>query len=254
MQQKKGVLMMAVQDHITIVDDDKETRDLLRSFLEENMLQISVAADGKEMRVILEEKHVDLIVLDLMLPGEDGLTLCRELRSKPETQHIPIIMLTARRSETDRVVGLEMGADDYVPKPFSALELLARIRSVLRRSRLEPTTVTGNQKKETCRLKFLGWSLELKTQQLISPEGIMVDMSRGELSMLTILLRNPNQILSRDQIMEQHQGRESSPFERSIDIQITRLRKRLRDDPKNPKIIKTVWGKGYRLVCDVEAE
>jgi two-component system, OmpR family, response regulator len=245
---------MVTQDHITIVDDDKETRDLLRLFFEDNMLQVSVAADGQEMWAILKEQSVDLIVLDLMLPGDDGLTLCRELRAKEETKKIPIIMLTARGGETDRVVGLEMGADDYVPKPFSARELLARIRSVLRRSRTESITATENQTNETSKFRFLGWCLEMKTQQLISPEGIMVDMSRGELSILAIFLSNPNQILSRDQIMEQHQGRESSPFERSVDIQITRLRKRLRDDPKNPKIIKTVWGKGYRLVCDVETE
>ena len=243
---------MSKPDHILIVDDDKGTRELIQSFLAENMLQVSAAADGLEMRAVLEKSLVDLIVLDLMLPGEDGLTLCRILRSKPETQHLPIIMLTARGEETDRVVGLEMGADDYVPKPFSARELLARIRSVLRRSRAEP--ITNEEKKEISRYRFLDWSLEIKTQQLISPEGIIVDLSRGELSLLTILLDNPNQILNRDQIMELHHGRDASPFERSIDVQITRLRKRLRDDPKNPRIIKTVWGKGYRLVCDVEKE
>ena len=238
-------------EHILIVDDDKGTRDLLQTYMEENHLRVSAAADGKEMYQVLEKENVDLIVLDLMLPGDDGLTLCRNLRTSPKTQSVPIIMLTARGGETDRVVGLEMGADDYMPKPFSARELLARIRSVMRRSRTEPVK---EEKREISRYRFASWSLELKTQQLISPENVLVDLSRGELSLLTVLLSHPNQILNRDQIMEYHQGKEATAFDRSIDVQITRLRKRLKDNSKNPKIIKTVWGKGYILSCEVETE
>ncbi|MBF0382906.1 MAG: response regulator [Magnetococcales bacterium] len=237
--------------HILIVDDDKGTRDLIRTYIEENHLRVSTAADGKEMHRILEKEDIDLIVLDLMLPGDDGLTLCRKLRNSPKNKSVPIIMLTARGGETDLVVGLEMGADDYMPKPFSARELLARIRSVMRRSRFEPVQEAH---REISRYIFANWTLELKTQQLISPQNVLVDLSRGELSLLTVLLSHPNQILSRDQIMEFHQGKEATAFDRSIDVQITRLRKRLKDNSKNPKIIKTVWGKGYILSCEVETE
>lgn len=238
-------------ERILIVDDDKGTRDLLQTYMEENHLQVSTAADGKEMYRVLETEEINLIVLDLMLPGDDGLTLCRNLRNSSKTQSIPIIMLTARGGETDRVVGLEMGADDYMPKPFSARELLARIRSVMRRSRSEPVSEAAL---EISRYRFAGWTMELKTQQLISPKNVLVDLSRGELSLLTVLLAHPNQILSRDQLMEFHQGKEATAFDRSIDVQITRLRKRLKDNSKNPKIIKTVWGKGYILSCEVETE
>jgi len=235
-------------DHILIVDDDAEIRRLLGDYLRRNGLRATAVADGKSMWSALETERIDLVVLDLMLPGEDGLTLCHRLRADSD---LPVIMLTARGDETDRIVGLEMGADDYVPKPFSPRELLARIKVVLRRSRSLPR----NLRPEEARLmRFAGWTLDTATRNLLSPDGVVVALSGAEYRLLRVLLTHPNRVLSRDQLMDLTRGREADPFDRSIDVQVSRLRQRLGDDPKDPALIKTVRGEGYVLAAQVSRE
>ena len=239
---------MEAQDHILIVDDDAEIRSLLCDYLRKNGYRASVAADGKAMWTALARGKGDLIVLDLMLPGEDGLTLCRDLRAKSDT---PVIMLTARGEETDRIVGLEMGADDYLGKPFSPRELLARVKSVLRRYRSLPRSLRADDAR---RIAFAGWCLDVAARHLVSPEGVVTPLSGAELQLLKIFLSHPNRVLSRDQLMVLAKGREADPTDRTIDIQVSRLRHRLGDDPADPKIIKTVRGEGYVLAAAVELD
>jgi two-component system OmpR family response regulator len=239
---------METQDHILIVDDDAEIRGLLGDYLRRNGYRASAAADGKAMRTALSRGKVDLIVLDLMLPGDDGLTLCRELRA---TSDMPVIMLTARGDETDRIVGLEMGADDYLAKPFSPRELLARIKSVLRRYRSLPRALRADDARA---IAFAGWRLDIAARHLVSAEGVVTPLSGGEYQLLKIFLSHPNHVLSRDQLMVLAKGREADPADRTIDIQVSRLRHRLRDDPADPRIIKTVRGEGYVLATPVEVE
>ena len=239
---------MDTQDHILIVDDDAEIRDLLGDYLTKNGYRASVAADGRAMWAALARGKVDLIVLDLMLPGEDGLTLCRKLRGEADT---PVIMLTSLGEETDRIVGLEMGADDYLSKPFSPRELVARIKSVLRRARSLPRNLRADEANE---IVFAGWQLLTGPRHLVSPKGVVTSLSGGEYQMLRILLSHPNHVLSRDQLMVLSKGHEADPLDRSIDIQISRLRHRLQDDPSDPKIIKTVRGEGYLLAVPVEVK
>ena len=235
------------ESQILVVDDDREIRSLLADYLEKNGLKTLVAADGASMWRALDTARVDLIVLDLMLPGEDGLTLCRTLRAR---SNLPIIMLTARREPLDRILGLEMGADDYLPKPFNPRELLARIKSILRRAKALP----GNRETgDAARVHFAGWELDTISRQLVSPEGVVVPLSGSEYRLLRIFLNHPNRILNRDQLMDMMRGRETDPFDRSIDVQVSRLRHRLADDAKEPAIIKTVRGEGYILAVQVEA-
>ncbi|MBI3376489.1 MAG: response regulator [Betaproteobacteria bacterium] len=235
-------------DHILVVDDDAEIRGLLGEYLRKNGYKATAVADGKAMWTALARGKVDLIVLDLMLPGEDGLTLCRKLRSDSDT---PVIMLTARGEETDRIVGLEMGADDYLAKPFSPRELLARIKSVLRRTRSLPRNLRAD---ETRTLRFAGWSLDTIARHLVSAEGVVTSLSGAEYELLRIFLDHPNHVLTRDQLMLLSKGRESEPFDRAIDLRVSRLRHRLGDDPADPRIIKTVRGQGYVLAVSVEVE
>jgi two-component system OmpR family response regulator len=235
-------------DHILVVDDDAEIRSLLGEYLEKNGCKATVVADGKGMWAALARAKVDLIVLDLMLPGEDGLALCRRLRADSDT---PVIMLTARGEETDRIVGLEIGADDYVPKPFSPRELLARIKSVLRRTRSLPRNLRAEEARA---FAFAGWRLDTVARHLLSPAGIVTSLSGAEYRLLRIFLERPNHVLSRDQLMMFMHGREAEPFDRSIDNQVSRLRHRLGDDPAEPQIIKTVRGEGYVLAVPVEME
>ena len=239
---------MDTPDHILIVDDDAEIRSLLGEYLRKNGYHAGVVADGKAMWAALARGKVDLIVLDLMLPGEDGLTLCRKLRAESDT---PVIMLTARGEETDRIVGLEMGADDYLAKPFSPRELLARIKSVLRRTRSLPRNLRTDDARG---ITFAGWRLDAVARHLVSPDGVVTSLSGSEYQLLRIFLSHPSHVLTRDQLMLLAKGHEADPLDRSIDIQVSRLRHRLGDDPADPQIIKTVRGEGYVLAVPVEVE
>jgi two-component system OmpR family response regulator len=237
---------MSDPQHILVVDDDSEIRTLLREFLEKNGYRATAVSDGKGMRRALEQSHVDLIVLDLMLPGEDGLTLCRELRTKSQ---VPVIMLTALAEEVDRVVGLEIGADDYLAKPFSPRELVGRIKAILRRTSYmprepAPESVSG--------YRFGDWQLDMTSRTLSHADGTVVNLSGAEFRLLTILLAHPKRVLSRMQLMEMLRGREHDPFDRSIDVRISRLRQTLRDDARAPTIIKTVYGEGYVIGVPIE--
>jgi two-component system OmpR family response regulator len=230
--------------HILVVDDDREIRDLLARFLVKHGLRVSTAKDGAEMMRIRDAAAIDLVVLDLMLPGEDGLSLCRRLRAQSTT---PVIMLTAMGEETDRIVGLEMGADDYLPKPFNPRELLARIKAVLRRAHALPAA--GPPAGDVVR--FDGWTLELGPRRLVSPRGDEVDLSTGEYELLLAFVTHPRRVLSRDQLLDLARGRSAAPFDRSIDIQVMRLRRKVEGDPKEPRLIKTVRGGGYVFAAEV---
>ncbi|WP_428625162.1 response regulator [Sedimenticola sp.] len=232
-------------DHILIVDDDPEIRELLATYLTKGGYRVSAARDGHQMWQQLERNRIDLVVLDVMLPGDDGLTLCRNLRSK---SNIPIVMLTARGEEMDRILGLEMGADDYLPKPFNPRELQARIKAVLWRARslLEGRPEQG----ET--IRFAGWTLDTSARHLVAEDGVIVSLSGAEYKLLRIFLDRPRRVLSRDQLMGLLEGRDWTPDERTVDIQISRLRKRLREDAREPQLIKTVRGEGYVLASKVE--
>lgn len=234
---------------VLIVDDDHDIRLLLSDFLERNGLQVWQAADGKSMWQSLESQPVDLVVLDLNLPGTDGISLCRELRT---TSNLPVIMLTARTSPIDRIVGLETGADDYVCKPFEPLELLSRIRSVLRRVTL--AAAGEYDVREPRRMRFSGWTLELTARHLLDPRGVVISLSGAEFRLLKLFLDRPNRILSRDAIMEHMHGRESGPFDRSIDLQVSRLRQKIEENSKAPTLLKTIRNEGYLLASAVEVE
>lgn len=231
---------------LLIVDDDREIRTLLADYLQANGYRCFMAAEGKSMEQILDTHNIDLVVLDLNLPGVDGLTLCRDLRARSST---PVIMLTARNEPLDRILGLEMGADDYLPKPFEPRELLARIRSVLRRSSGQGQSI--NNKIQF--LRFAGWTLDLIARHLIDPNNMVVVLSGAEFRMLKIFLEHPNRVLNRDQLLNMTQGRDADPFDRSIDIQISRIRQKLGEDARAPQIIKTVRNGGYVLAVNVEA-
>lgn len=229
-------------DHVLIVDDDREIRDLLSTYLRKNGLRVTLAADGRQMRAFLDADRVDLVVLDIMMPGDDGLVLCRELRSGRH-KATPVLMLTARSDETDRIVGLEMGADDYLVKPFAARELLARIKAVLRRTRMLPPNL---QVTEAGRLLAFGaWQLDTTTRHLIDATGTVVPLSGAEYRLLRVLLDHSQRVLSRDQLLNLTQGREAELFDRSIDLLVSRLRQRLKDDAREPAYIKTVRSEGY---------
>ena len=236
---------MNAPDHILIVDDDAEIRSLLSQYLVKNGLRVTAVADGRGMWQSLDAGRIDLIVLDLMLPGDDGLTLCRNLRAKSDT---PVIMLTARGEETDRIVGLEMGADDYLAKPFSARELLARVKAILRRARSLPENL---QPDSATRIRLADWVLDTVHRQLISKANVVTPLSGAEYRLLRIFLSHPNRVLNRDQLMDLTQGKEADPLDRSIDVQVSRLWNRLGDDPREPRLIKTVRGEGYVLAVDV---
>ena len=234
---------MTDKGHLLIVDDDPEIRDLLARFLREHGFQVSVAAEGEEMLQLLQDSEPDLVVLDLMLPGEDGLSLCRRLSAD---YTVPIIMLTAVAEEADRIVGLEMGADDYLTKPFNPRELLARIRAVLRRV---GQSAKGNQGQL---VSFQGWQLDLGRRELKREDGTLVPLSAGEFRLLQVLAEHPQQVLSRDFLLERTHGRESGPYDRSVDIQLSRLRHKIEDNPREPGIIKTVRSGGYMFSLPVQ--
>ena len=234
--------------HILIVDDSVDIREPLAKYLAKKGLRVSTADGGQEMRRVMKTSAIDLVVLDIMMPGEDGLSLCRIIR---ETTGLPVILLTAMVEETDRVVGLEIGADDYVTKPFSPRELLARIKAVLRRSRGLPKPAAMQ---ERSRLRFDRWMLDTLRRELVGGDGVAVPLSTTDFRLLTVFLERPRMVLSRDQLLDLTSGRSLEPFERSIDNQVSRLRKKIEADPKNPAIIKTVWGGGCMLAAEVAAE
>jgi two-component system OmpR family response regulator len=227
--------------HILIVDDHRELRELVSRALTREGFRVTTAADGRSMRQALAEGRIDLILLDLMLPGEDGLTLCRDLRRK---SNIPIIMLTAKGDEVDRVIGLEMGADDYLPKPFGSRELVARIKAVLRRSR-ENGAASARAEQQPMHYRFDRWRLDTGRRELVRDDGTVVPLSTGEYDLLAAFVERPQRVLSRDQLLDLTHGRAASPLDRSVDTQVSRLRRKLELDPTNPVIIKTVWGGGY---------
>jgi len=231
--------------HVLVVDDDREIRDLLARFLRGHGYRIETAADGREMFAALGTGRFDLVVLDLMLPGEDGLSLCRRVRADSD---LPIIMLTAVGEDTDRIVGLEVGADDYLPKPFNPRELLARIRAVLRRATEAHRRPDGGRSGS---LEFQGWVLDVARRCLHAPDGAPVDLTAGEYGLLLAFLEHPGRVLNRDQILDLTRGREAGPFDRSVDIQVSRLRRKIEDDPKRPALIKTVRSGGYVFAGEV---
>jgi two-component system, OmpR family, response regulator len=238
--------LMNAAPHILIVDDHREIRDLVSRALAREGYRVSMAADGRAMRKVMADSRIDLILLDLMLPGEDGLSLCRALRAE---SNIPVIMLTAKGDEVDRVIGLEMGADDYVAKPFGSRELIARIRAVLRRSAEVPVAAHGERPKH---YRFDRWALDTGARELLRDDGVTVPLSTGEYDLLITLVERPQRMLSREQLLDLARGRSAAAFDRSIDTQISRLRKKLERDPGEPKIIKTVWGGGYMFAPAVE--
>jgi two-component system OmpR family response regulator len=239
-------------DRILLVDDDREIRELVSAYLEKNGLQVTTVPTGRHMHQTLETAGpFHLIILDLMLPGEDGLTLCRDLRAG-KFKTTPIIMLTARGDEADRILGLEMGADDYLPKPFAARELLARVKSVLRRARMLPPNMRATD--EARYLVFGDWRLDTVERILLDRDGMVVSLSGAEYRLLRVLVDHPQKVLTRDQILSITQGRESDLFERSIDLMISRLRKCLGDDAREPRYIKTVRSEGYVFAVQVESQ
>jgi len=235
--------------HILLVDDHREIRDLVSRALSKDGFRVSIAPDGRAMRKVLADSRIDLILLDLMLPGEDGLSLCRALRAESK---IPIIMLTAKGDEVDRVIGLEMGADDYLPKPFGSRELIARIKAVLRRS--QDNGAATNPDRRAKRYDFDRWRLDTGARELLRDDGITVPLSTGEYDLLIALVERPQRVLSRDQLLDLARGRAANALDRSIDTQVSRLRKKLELDPADPKIIKTVWGGGYVFTPAVNQE
>ncbi|MGC2408500.1 MAG: response regulator [Methyloceanibacter sp.] len=224
---------------LLVVDDDREIRNLLSALLTRRGYKVVTARDDQEMREVLASSRVDLIILDVMLPGKDGLTICRELRA---TKAIPIIMLTARGEPTDRIVGLEIGADDYLPKPFEVRELEARIKAVLRRSSTSSSRPDGTL---GVRFMFAGWTLDARLRQLLSPEGVVVELTSGEFDLLLVFAERPQRVLSRDQLMDLARGREATAFDRSIDVQVSRLRRKIEGVDTMSELIKTVRSSGY---------
>ncbi len=240
---------MKTSGHILVVDDQKEVCDIIEQYLSSEGYRVSVANDGAGMRSIMGQHDIDLMILDLVLPGEDGLTLARQVR---ETSGLGIIILTGRGETVDRIIGLEMGADDYLPKPFHLRELLARVKSVLRRV---SSRVGGEKEKTigaTAKARFAGWQLDLSTRDLMSPQGDEVRLTTGEFDLLAAFVNNANQVLSRDRLLDLARNREAGPFDRTIDVQVGRLRRKLEHDAQNPTLIKTVRGTGYIFTPTVE--
>jgi two-component system OmpR family response regulator len=233
--------------HVLVVDDSADIREPLARYLTKKGLRVSTATGAQDVRRMVKGNAFDLVVLDIMMPGEDGLSLCRFLQ---ETSDMPVILLTAMVEETDRIVGLEIGADDYVTKPFSPRELLARIRAVLRRTQSMPSrrdAVPANKQ-----FRFGRWRVDAGGRELLDQDNVAVPLSTAEFRLLLVFLQRPHMVLTREQLLDLTAGRALEPFERSIDNQVSRLRKKIEDDPKKPMLIKTVWGGGYVLASDVE--
>jgi two-component system, OmpR family, response regulator len=237
--------MTKMRPHILLVDDELSIRDPLGRYLERQGYRVTEAADAAAARAGLAGYDIDIVLLDIMMPGEDGLSLTRYMA---ENGSPPVILLTARSEEADRILGLEMGADDYVVKPFSPRELVARIKAVLRRGTINGSNAEGMG----TTYGFAGWRLRTAEQQLFDPQGILVTLSSGEFRLLEALVQRPGQVLTRDQLLDLTRGRMAGPFDRAIDNQISRLRRKIEPDAKGPAFIKTIWGGGYRFSVDVE--
>ena len=235
------------QPHVLVVDDDPDVRDMVCDYLQENELRATPCSSGREMIACFDNQAIDLVLLDLKMPGEDGLDLARQLRARAT---VPIILLTGRTEEADRVMGLELGADHYVTKPFSPRELLARVRAVLRRYQVQATLPQRDSARRAFR--FAGWELNLRTRRLKTPDGSYVDLSNGEISLLSALCQAPRRVMSRDQLLSMSRLHEAEVYDRTIDVQIRRLRLKLEEDPAHPRFIVTERGSGYMLDCDVE--
>jgi two-component system OmpR family response regulator len=231
--------------HILVVDDHRDIRDLVARYLVKQGLRASVAESAAAARKALQTAKIDLVVLDIMMPGEDGLSLTRSLR---ESGDIPVILLTAMGDETDRIVGLEVGADDYLAKPFNPRELFARIKAVLRRTQ----TLTRPREAGKGRVAFDRWVLDLGRRELVGEDGVSMPLSSGEFRLLNALIERPGMVLTRDQLLDLTRGRAALPFDRSIDNQISRLRKKIERDPRRPMLIKTAWGDGYSFAGEVK--
>jgi len=244
-----GKIPSAMNDtaHILIVDDQKDICELVQDYLSGEGYRVSTANDGPGMRRVMAQHAIDLVILDLMLPGEDGLTLARALRNE---SGVGIIILTGRGETVDRIIGLEMGADDYLPKPFHLRELLARVKSVLRR--VSARSQEKQSQSPRSKARFAGWNLDLSTRELLSPAGSEVRLTTGEFDLLAAFVNNANQVLSRDRLLDLARNREAGPFDRTIDVQVGRLRRKLEDDPQKPTIVKTVRGTGYIFTPIVE--
>jgi len=236
---------MADEPHILLVDDERDIRDPLAQYLSRYNMRVTRAENAQRARELLAAYAIDLVLLDIMMPGEDGLSLAGFIRA---TSDIPVILLTAKAEETDRIVGLEIGADDYVVKPFSPRELLARIRAVLRRAGQGPTHVRAP---DANAYAFGSWILKTGERELVGRDGVAVPLSTGEFNLLLAFVTHPRRVLTRDQLLDLSQGRELGAFERSIDNHISRLRRKVEEDAKNPMLIKTVWGGGYTLTEEV---
>ncbi len=234
--------------HILVVDDDPQIRLLVSRFLQRHGFRVSMAPDGRAMQEMMMRSPIDLIILDVMLPGENGFSLCRKART---TTQVPIIMLTARGDEGDRIAGLEVGADDYVTKPFSSRELLARVRAVLRRMRGRQS---NSEPSGSDIVSFDGWALDVRRRELTSPQGVLVDLSTGEFDMLVAFTEHANQVLSRDMLMEFAKTRVLDPFDRTIDVQVSRLRRKLSCGEEDNRLIKTVRGAGYMFTPKVTSD
>jgi two-component system OmpR family response regulator len=233
--------------HILVVDDHRDIRELIARYLAKHGFRTTVAESAAAARRAMQTGDIDLVVLDIMMPGEDGLSLTRSIRANED---VPVILLTAMGEETDRIVGLEVGADDYLPKPFNPRELLARIKAVLRRARALPRS----REPSRGRLRFDRWVLDLGRRELVDEAGVGVPLSSGEFRLLTALVERPGMVLTRDQLLDLTRGRAAQPFDRSIDNQVSRLRKKIERDPRNPELIKTAWGDGYSFAGEVARE
>lgn len=236
---------MENQPHLLVVDDHREIRDSLNAYLSKHGYRVGVAENAAVARKQLATSAIDLVVLDIMMPGEDGLALCRYLR---ETTSIPVLLLTAMAEDTDRVIGLEMGADDYLTKPFNPRELLARIKAILRRTHALPPQ---RQPLNDSKIRFDRWTLDSARRELIDADDVAVPLSTAEFLLLSAFINHPRIVLSRDQLLDLTRGREAGVFDRSIDNQISRLRKKIEPDPKQPVLIKTHWGGGYSFEVEV---
>ncbi|MCA0319341.1 MAG: response regulator [Proteobacteria bacterium] len=237
---------MSPEPHILIVEDDREIRALTARFLKANGFRVSMAGDGREMDRMLADSRIDLVILDLMLPREDGLSICRRLRA---TTRLPIVIISAKGEELDRVVGLELGADDYIVKPFGSREVLARVRAVLRRSAsqsADPGPLHSGA------FRFHGWMLDSLRRTLVDPAGARISVTDGEFDLLRVFCQRAGRLLSRDQLIDLTQGRAAGPNERSVDILVVRLRRKIETDPQNPQFIRTVRSGGYLFTPDVE--